>query len=271
MDGYQKNAMKYIFILQLLLMLAPRFGFSQRKKWKLVWSDEFNNNGLPDSSKWQFETHGNSYGWGNSEKQFYTSGDTANAIVKNGMLHIIAKKENRENKEYTSARLSTSGKYHFLYGRIDVKAKLPAGRGTWPAIWMLGQNIGAFKWPACGEIDIMEHVGYEKDSLHGTVHTAAYNHIKGTQKGKAVFLDHPYTRFHLYSVIWTKEKVEFLLDDKVYHSFKNEHLTTDEWPFDAPFYIILNLAIGGNWGGKKGIDDSVFPATMLVDYVRVYQ
>jgi beta-glucanase (GH16 family) len=117
----------------------------------------------------------------------------------------------------------------------------------------------------------MEHVGYDKDSIHGTIHTAAYNHIKGTQKGKAIFISHPYDEFHNYAVQWTKEKIEFLLDGKVYHSFPNEHRTVDEWPFDQPFYIILNLAVGGNWGGKKGIDDSIFPAIMEVDYVRLYQ
>lgn len=260
---------QFLSVIILIFFFFP--SFSQYKKWKLVWSDEFNYTGLPDSAKWDFETKGNAYGWGNNEKQFYTDKDTTNAFVSNGMLWITARKKIIENKQYTSARLSTSEKYSFSYGRIDVRAKLPAGRGTWPAIWMLGQNRKTTKWPDCGEIDIMEHVGYDPDTVHGTIHTAAYNHIKGTQKGKAVFIKNPYDRFHVYSVIWTREKIEFLVDNKVYHVFLNEHKTNAEWPFDQPFYIILNLAVGGNWGGKKGIDESVFPAAMQVDYVRVYQ
>ena len=199
--------MKYCFAL-FILFFSAQFAFSQKnKKWKLVWSDEFNYSGLPDSSKWDFETKGNAYGWGNNEKQFYTDKDTTNAFVKDGLLWITAHKKAIENKQYTSARLSTSKKYTFTYGRIDVRAKLPAGRGTWPAIWMLGENRETTKWPDCGEIDIMEHVGYDPDTLHGTIHTAAYNHMKGTQKGNEIFLNDPYESFHIYSVIWTKEKI----------------------------------------------------------------
>lgn len=264
--------MKNLFIFFFLALIS--FNITAQSKYKkkhLVWSDEFNYQGLPDTSKWFFETKGNSYEWGNNEKQHYTTKETENAIVKDGFLHIIAKKENRENKNYTSARLSTSHKYTFTYGRIDVRAKLPEGKGTWPAIWMLGQKIDHISWPECGEIDIMEHVGYDPGKLHGTVHTKAFNHVIGTQVGKAIDIPNYYTDFHVYSIDWTKEKIDFLLDGKVYHSFQNKHLTTSEWPFDDPFYIILNLAIGGNWGGKMGIDENIFPATMLVDYVRVYQ
>lgn len=259
---------------QILCCLALASGFAclaQSKPWKLVWADEFNYTGLPDSTKWSFETRGNSYGWGNNEKQFYTDNKTANALVSNGTLKIVARKESQEGKDYTSARLSSAGKAEFQYGKIEVRAKLPKGLGTWPAIWMLGTNIKNTKWPACGEIDIMEQVGYEPDSIHGTVHTAAYNHVKGTQRGKTVYIAEPYAAFHTYAVEWTPETVDFLLDGKVYHSFANEHRTTAEWPFSQPFYLILNLAIGGNWGGKMGIDESIFPATMEVDYVRVYQ
>jgi beta-glucanase (GH16 family) len=167
--------------------------------------------------------------------------------------------------------LHSKGKASFQYGKIEVRAKLPAGRGTWPAIWMLGNNREIAGWPACGEIDIMEHVGYDPDSIHGTIHTTAYNHMKGTQKGKAIFIKDPYTAFHTYSIEWTPEKIDFFVDDQLYNHIKNEHLSTNEWPFDQPFYFILNLAVGGNWGGKKGIDDSVFPAVMEVEYVRVYR
>ncbi|HXR82724.1 MAG TPA: glycoside hydrolase family 16 protein [Hanamia sp.] len=239
------------------------------KKMKLVWSDEFNYNGLPDSSKWNYAVGAN--GWGNNEKQFYTKADTTNAIVKNGVLCIIARNEKHDNNDYTSARLLTKGKAEWEYGKIEVRAKLPPGLGLWPAFWMLGNNIDKAGWPKCGEIDIMEHVGYKKDSLFGTIHTEAYNHRKNTQKGRIVFLKNPYSQFHTYAINWTSEKIEFLLDGKIYFQFANEHKTNAEWPFDQPFYLLLNLAVGGDFGGKEGIDNSKFPAVYQIDYVRVYQ
>ena len=237
--------------------------------WKLKWSEEFNYKGLPDSSKWSYAEGGK--GYGNNELQYYTKADTNNVIVKNGKLFITALKETRDKNNYTSARLNTKDKAEFMYGRIEISAKLPAGRGTWPAIWMLGKNRKEVSWPECGEIDIMEHVGYNPDSIHGTVHTKAYNHIKGTQKGKAIFIENPYTEFNTYAIEWTPEKIDFLVNNVVYNHIENEHLSSAEWPFDQPFYLILNLAVGGNWGGKMGVDDTVFPATMEVDYIRVFE
>lgn len=236
---------------------------------KLIWSDEFNYHGLPDSAKWNFDIGG--HGWGNHEKQFYTNADTSNAIVNNGVLSIIARKEKRENSEFTSARLLTKGKAQWTYGLIEVRAKLPAGVGLWPAAWMLGSNAEKVGWPMCGEIDIMEHVGYKKDSVFGTVHTEAYNHRKNTQKGTTVFINDPYNKFHRYSVNWTPEKIGFFLDGVKYYEFKNEHKTDAEWPFGKPFYILLNMAVGGDFGGKEGIDEGVFPAVYEIDYVRVFQ
>jgi glycerophosphoryl diester phosphodiesterase len=239
------------------------------KGMKLVWNDEFNYNGLPDSSKWNYGVGGN--GWGNHEKQFYTKADSSNAVVKNDVLSIIARKEKHENSDYTSARLLTKGKAEWTYGYIEISAKLPAGVGLWPAGWMLGSNAEDVGWPKCGEIDIMEHVGYKKDSLFGTVHTEAYNHRKNTQKGRTVLLKNPYDQFHTYAINWTPDQIEFLLDGNVYFEFANEHKTDAEWPFDKPFYLLLNMAVGGDFGGKEGIDDSVFPAVYQIDYVRVYQ
>jgi beta-glucanase (GH16 family) len=240
-----------------------------KEKRKLVWSDEFNYVGLPDSTKWGYEVGGS--GWGNNELEYYTKADTANALVKSGVLSITARKNRRENRDYTSARLLTRGKADWTYGRFEIRAKLPKGRGTWPAIWMLGSNIKEAGWPKCGEIDIMEHVGYDPDTLVGTIHTQSYNHVKGTQKSKKIFIKNPYTEFHVYAVDWTPQKMDFLLDGNVYLSIPNEHKTVNEWPFDKPEYLLLNVAVGGNWGGAKGIDESVFPATMQVDYVRVFQ
>lgn len=236
---------------------------------KLVWSDEFNYNGLPDNSKWGYDVGGS--GWGNNEAQYYTQADTNNAFVKNGVLSIVARKQKIENKAFSSARLVTRGKADWAYGRVEIRAKLPKGRGTWPAGWMLGSNIEKAGWPLCGEIDIMEHVGYDPDTIVGSVHTTTYNHVKGTQKTKRIGIKNPYTEFHTYSIEWNTDKMTFFLDDKSYLTVTNDHKTDKEWPFDKPQYLLLNLAIGGNWGGTKGIDDTIFPATLEVDYVRVYQ
>lgn len=237
-------------------------------KWKLTWSDEFNYSGLPDSSKWGYDVGG--HGWGNNELQYYTKASPANVEVSNGSLKIKAVKEKMGDREYTSARMVTRGKAEFTYGRIEIRAKLPEGRGLWPAFWMLGSNINTVHWPECGEIDIMEHVGFEKDSVFGTVHTEAYNHIRGTQKGRKLFIKNPYSEYHVFAVEWTPEKMDFLVDDVLYNQIPNEKKTTAEWPFDSPFYILVNIAVGGNLGGQKGVDESAFPATMDVDYIRVY-
>lgn len=262
--------MKKVFVLLPLLITALTL-WGQKDGYTLRWSDEFNKNGLPDKTKWSFDTAGNAYGWGNNEWQYYTSNRKSNAVVKNGVLRITARKEAMGGKQYTSARLITKGKASFTYGRMEIRAKLPPGRGTWPAIWMLGDNIFEKGWPLCGEIDIMEHVGYEKDSIYGTIHSDTYNHVKGTQKTKAIYISNPYSAFHVYSIEWTPERMDFFVDGQLYNSVQNEHRSEKEWPFDQPFFFILNLAVGGNWGGKMGVDEKVFPATMEVDYVRVYQ
>ena len=152
-----------------------------------------------------------------------------------------------------------------------MKAKLPNGIGLWPAIWMLGENRKQVGWPECGEIDIMEHIGFESDTIFGTIHTKAYNHTKGTQKSKKVFIEKPYDNFHVYAIDWTTEKLDFILDGVVYYQIANENKSTAEWPFNQPFYLIMNVSVGGTLGGQKGIDDSIFPQQMLIDYVRVFQ
>ena len=281
------------FLISCLLSFILLFSCKEKIKdktsnYKLVWSDEFDYSGKPDSTKWGFEQ-----GFiRNKEAQYYTD-NSKNVRVENGHLIIEAHKENIANEKYmtdefqnkrwlryiseidtanyTSASISTQGIAEWTYGKIDVKAKLPKGVGQWPAIWMLGTNRNEVGWPKCGEIDIMEHVGYNKDSIFGTIHTTAFNHMTGTQKGKKVFIDKPYDTFHVFSLEWTPEKIDFLLDGKVYNHIKNIYKTEDEWPFNKDFYLKINLAIGGGLGGKEGIDDSVFPQQMVVDYVRVYQ
>lgn len=235
----------------------------------LAWSDEFDKPGLPDSTKWSYDTGG--HGFGNHELQYYTKADTSNAVIYDGVLHIKALQKNADTNHYTSARLLTRGRKTFAYGKIEVRAKLPKGRGLWPAIWMLGDNIDTAGWPACGEIDIMEHVGFMPDSVFESIHTNSFNHVLHTQRTKGLFIPDPYTAFHSYAVEWTPEKITFWLDDKSYLEFANTHKGKDEWPFADPFFIILNVAVGGDWGGQQGVDNTVFPAEMQVDYVRVYQ
>lgn len=252
----------------------PELLFEQLKKtpvangWKLKWADEFDDAGLPLSKNWSYDVGGN--GYGNNELQYYTDADTTNAQVKKGNLLITAVKADKDKNHYTSARLVSKNKVDVKYGRIEVRAILPKGRGLWPAIWMLPSNAKYGGWPKSGEIDIMEHVGYKPDTVYGSVHTEKFNHVIKTQVTKGIALD-PYAAYHVYAVEWFADRIDFFVDEQKYLSFKNTKKGAGEWPFDQDFHVILNLAVGGNWGGQKGVDDAVFPATMKVDYVRVYQ
>jgi len=234
----------------------------------LVWNDEFDVNGIPDDTKWSYDLGGN--GWGNDELQYYTS-DPINVRVKDGKLEIEAHYYKDAAIKYTSARLVTRQKGDWLYGKIDVKAKIPSGLGTWPAIWMLSTDWQYGGWPASGEIDIMEHVGYDQNKIHGSIHTQSYYHKIGTQKSNQVIISTASTEFHVYSIDWDSTKIDFFVDNEKYFSFSNEHKTSAEWPFDKRFHLILNVAFGGAWGGAKGIDNSCLPAKMEIDYVRVYE
>lgn len=241
---------------------------------KPVWSDEFNYSGLPDSTKWGYDLGDgcpNVCGWGNNEAQFYTK-DLKNARVENGNLIIEAVKDSMGSKAYTSARLVTKTKGDWLYGRVEVRAKLPKGKGTWPAIWMLSTDWSYGGWPESGEIDIMEHVGHDPGVIHGTLHSDKYNHVKHTQQEGKVTIADCQENFHVYSIDWNKDKIDFFVDDKIYHSVtRNPQDDFHGWPFDKRFHLILNIAVGGNWGGQQGIDDSIWPQRMEIDYVRVYQ
>ncbi len=237
---------------------------------KLVWSDEFDGDGLPDSSKWTYDTGG--HGWGNRELQFYTENRRQNARRENGILIIEAHREDWENRAYTSARLITKGKQSWTKGRFDIRARVPSGRGTWPAVWMLGENIGRVGWPLCGEIDIMEHVGYSPDSLFGTIHTEAFNHVNGKARSGILRDTTLESDFHVYGIDWRDDRIDFYFDGRQYHTFKKvPGAGPEEWPFDLPQYLLLNLAVGGNWGGRRGVDEAIWPRRMEVDYVRIYQ
>lgn len=239
---------------------------------RLVWSDEFDGDKVSEEN-WKFET--GAHGWGNNEWQNYVA-DT-NVKVSEGTLKVIAKKEGEGQKvgDYTSTRLNS--KKSFLYGRMEIRAKIPTlkGNGIWPALWMLGENIGSVGWPNCGEIDIMEYVSYDPDHTHFSIHSVANNHMNGTQVTSGPLLLKTIDEaFHNYGVLWTPDCMKFYIDevDNVKLTFyRPDNYNADNWPFDKPFYFLINIAVGGNWGGLKGVDDSIFPATMEVDYVRVYQ
>ncbi len=234
------------------------------------WADEFDYEGLPDEDKWGYDVGTGSSGWGNNELQYYTEKRIENARVGNGVLTITAIKEGHEGSAYTSARLVSRGKADFLYGRFEVRAKVPQGVGTWPAAWMLPTDWKYGGWPASGEIDVLEHVGYDQDRVHISVHTEAYNHVIGTQKTASKKIEKATTEFHLYRVDWTPAYIRGYVDDVQIFNFQNEGSGYKAWPFDQKFHWLLNLAVGGNWGGVEGVDEAAFPARMEVDYVRVY-
>lgn len=267
-----------VFITSLLLSPGPSASLAQRDPgpWRLVWSDEFNYKGLPDAARWGYDA--GSHGWGNKELQNYTVRRKENARVEGGRLIIEARRDGSGDSKYTSARLVSRGKADWTYGRFEVRAKLPSGRGTWPAIWMLPtlKSYGDGGWPDNGEIDIMEHVGFDPDVVHGSAHTRAYYHSIGTQKTGKTTVPSSRSEFNVYAVEWTPDEIRWYVNDKHYFTFSNERRTNPEagyqqWPFDKPFHLILNLAVGGTWGGAQGVDDSIWPQRMEVDYVRVYQ
>jgi beta-glucanase (GH16 family) len=264
----------------LLLLLFPFFfgcqnyekvdgsSYGVDEGWILVWSDEFQYSGSPDPLKWGYET-------GlvrNYEAQYYTS-RLENAEVKEGSLVITARKEDYEDAAYTSASINTKGRFSFHKGRVEVRARLPEGRGVWPAIWTLGVNIDdpEVTWQACGEIDIMEFVGYEGDIIYGTVHTRDYGQSKGAGRGGSIRVERPFDDFHIYALEWYDDRMDFFFDDTKYFTCRRKGEGFGEWPFDSPQFLMLNLAIGGTWGGIEGIDDAIFPVEYRIDYVRIYK
>ncbi len=225
----------------------------------MAWADEFNVDGPPDSSKWSYELGAG--GWGNNELQYYTS-RPENVVVQNGLLKIKLLKEVYMGSNYTSARIVTKNKFTLQYGRVDIRAKLPSGGGTWPALWMLGANYETNAWPACGEIDIMEHVGNMPNTIHSTLHHPG--HSGGNGDGGTVNIPTATTDFHVYSVDWSSTTIKFYVDNVVYYTFNN----SSGLPFNNPFFFIFNCAMGGNFGGA--VDPNVMAATLEVDYIHVY-
>jgi len=232
---------------------------------KMVWQDEFDHPGLPDPAKWKYDT-----GFiANHELQYYTHDRLENARVNNGMLDITARNDsfisNGHIYPITSARLITQGLKNWTYGRIEVRAKIPSSLGTWPAIWTLGNNITTVGWPSCGEIDIMEHVGFMPDTLHFN------EHAKATDSGTRMYYLSPEKAFHVYAIEWYADRIDWFFDGNKVFTYTNAHLGEASWPYDKPQFIILNLAFGGDWGGAKGVSLPTLPQHFYIDYVRVYQ
>ena len=264
-----------ILLIALIALLLGAPSATAQNDWPLVWADEFTGQGLPDTSNWRYDVGGG--GWGNDELQHYTAQRLQNARIENGLLVIEAHREKFQDRAYTSARLVS--KRDWTYGRFEIRAKMPVGRGTWPALWMLPTHNtygGEHYWPDNGEIDILEQVGYQPDVVHFSVHTRAYHHSIGTQKTNHRTLANISTQFHVYAAEWTPEEIRFFVDEKRYFTFANERLTDkkanyQQWPFDRPFHLLLNIAVGGTWGGAQGVDEGIWPQKLEVDYVRVYQ
>jgi beta-glucanase (GH16 family) len=231
----------------------------------LKWSDEFETAGSPCNENWLYDLGNGDGGWGNNESQYYTR---ENATIEDNILKIKVKKETYRGYSYTSARIKTQNKFSFTYGRVEVRAKLPSGGGTWPAIWMLGDNITTVGWPSCGEIDIMEHTGNNQGITSSAIHNAS-------GYGNTPYVHHldrvndVSTSFHTYGIDWTKDKIDFTVDGVVHYTYNPTNKTDSNWPFNKPQFIILNVAMGGSLGGA--IDTAFEESTMEIDYVRVYQ
>ena len=260
---------------------SPPAGYS------LIWSDEFDTDGLPNPAKWAYDTYRNKDGWWNEEEQYYSSGRAENGRIENGHLIIEARKDGEQlrgypeyamqlrgyhdygGQDYSSARLFTKGKASWQYGYFEIRAKVPCGRGLWPAIWSLPEEPG--EWPDSGEIDIMEYVGFDSKRFHATIHTGNKNHIMKTEVGEKIKVKTACKAFHTHSLLWTPEAIEVSLNGHPYFRYENDGQGEGSWPFDRPHHLIMNIAVGGTWGGKKGISKKAFPAQMEVDYVRIYQ
>jgi beta-glucanase (GH16 family) len=269
-----------LVLLAILCVYKPTsadlFPQGEKSSWTLVWSDDFNgpDGSRPDPAKWKFEIGGN--GWGNHELEYY-SDRPVNSFLRGGNLVIQALQEkftgpDHVTRDYTSARITTQSLFDQAYGRFEARIKIPRGRGLWPAFWLLGNDIGKVGWPACGEIDIMENIGKEPSLVHGSMHGPGYSGDRGYTSeyklpGGVRFSDD----FHVFAIEWEPKLVRFFVDQELYATFTPARLPTGmNWVFDHPFFIILNVAVGGDWPGPPD-STTAFPQTMLVDYVRVYK
>jgi beta-glucanase (GH16 family) len=267
-------------LLSLILSTRPQTkpapSPADPRSWSLVWNDEFNggNGSVPDRSKWVMETGGN--GWGNHELEYYTN-HLENVQVQNGNLVVTARKQAYSDNDgvmrgYTSARLKTLHKFSQAYGRFEARIQIPRGQGLWPAFWMLGDDLEQKGWPACGEIDIMENIGKEPSVVHGTIHGPGYSGAKGIGSPFSLPAGQNFAdTFHVYAVEWEPDVIRFYVDDNLYGTRTPADLPQGaRWVYNHPFFVILNLAVGGDWPGNPDATTQ-FPQSMLVDYVRIYR
>ena len=246
-------------VICLVLCVILLHGCSEKKEWTLDWAEEFDYTGPPNPVYWDNEL-GHIR---NHEMQYYTN-LPQNVKVEDGICVITALNEGMDS--VTSASINTLGKVDFLYGRIEVRARIPSALGTWPAIWTLGTNMDEVGWPACGEIDIMENVGFAPDLIHANIHST------GTNRGNRIEVDGPWSDFHIYALEWFEDHMDFFYDDSLYFTYENDGTgNSDTWPFNKPQYLLLNLAYGGSWGGQEGVDTGLLPARYEIDYVRYYR
>lgn len=282
--GVAKGLPRWLWAAAILTLMEATMDGATAAAWKLVWAEEFAEDGPPNPANWDYEV-----GFArNRELQYYTRARGENARIENGTLIIEARKEPfpnpryrpedagterwqtaREQSDYTAASLITLGRQAWQYGRIEVRARLPQGRGVWPAIWMMGTNRTQVGWPACGEIDIMEFVGHTPGQVHSTVHWKGADG-KHKSNGGRLAVERPFDDFHLYTVEWSSERMEFFFDDRRVHSYNLELAGKGpENPFRKPHYLLINLALGGSWG--RDLDDTILPQRFVIDFVRVYE
>jgi beta-glucanase (GH16 family) len=272
----KKNSKRMVSAAIYSLLLFTLFGCNKedvqklpQRNWQLVWSDEFDGSAgmSPDSTKWKFDI-GNG-GWGNAELEYYTNRTTNSSLDGNSNLVITARRELYSGSAFTSARIKTSGLFAQSYGRFEARIKTPWGPGMWPAFWLLGSNIDSIAWPQCGEIDIMELRGQKPNIINGTVHGPGYSGGAGISKNFAFESTRFDVDFHLFAIEWGTDYIDFFVDSTLYQEITPADLTGN-WVFDHPFFIILNVAVGGNYVGFP-TNQTPFPQSMIVDYVRVYR
>jgi len=255
----------------LLFLTCLLSVLSTSEAWTQIWADEFNGSGLPDAGKWSFDVGTGSGGWGNNELQYYTNRRAENARMEGGRLIIEARREDMGGMRYTSARMTSKGRGDWTYGRVEVRAKLPTGRGTWPAIWMLPTGNAYGAWPNSGEIDIMEHVGFDQNKVHQTLHTQRQNGGNGKQATVITTVPSASSGFNVYAVEWEETVIRMYINNQLRVTWNRPSTEWQAWPFNRPFHILLNVAVGGSWGGQQGVDDAAFPARLEIDYVRVFR
>ncbi len=259
----------FLVLLGIAFLLFP----VSNSVFELEWEDHFDGTEL-DSTLWSVVTGDGCphlCGWGNNELQYYTS-DSNNVRVKEGVLIMEAHKQSRGNLGFTSGKIVTKNKVEWKYGKIEIRAKLPTGKGTWMAFWMLPTLNRDIKWPQDGEIDIVEHVGYNPNTVYGAIHTEKYNGMYGTHKVDSIRLKDVKNEYHTYAIEWTKDELKWYVDDKLYNHIYRNGEDEKSWPFNQyNYHLILNLAIGGNWGGKYGVDEDNWPQSMEIDYVKYYK